>query len=165
MQVDIVEPNKIFYIIKFMTSLILFAVVLLIFFPNVVNDSAGFKILFVIVILIGMLKLITESFRVIGTFQCGADCLKFVVRGKSTQADVSRIERMTVRINSYVGKSVGLSLRAHHGSDNKVTVVVGGQEDVFLVRLDSQQELELFERQIDQWISINRNIVVIKSLL
>jgi hypothetical protein len=164
MSVKVVKVNGVFKAVKFLIYLVLLIIISLIFFPNAAYADTIFKILFVFVLILGVVRLFTTSFSVIGQFEYSHDRLKLVIGEMSKEIEINKIDRMSIRINSYIGKSVGLSLRTHHGADNKVDMIADGHAYSFLFQLQSRQDLNSLEGKTREWTSINKNIAIKKSV-
>jgi hypothetical protein len=145
MSVKVIKVNRVFKVVKFLIYLVLLIIISLIFFPNAAYADTIFKILFVFVLVLGVVRLFTTSFSVIGRFEYSHDRLKLVIGEMSKEIEINKINRMSIIINSYKGKPVGLSLRTHHGSDNKVDMIADGHAYSFLFQLQSRQDLNSFE--------------------
>lgn len=163
--VKVVKVSIFFKVIKILIYLILLVIAGLMFFPDAPYGDLIFKVLFAGIFVLGIIRFFGQSFNVIGGFEYSHDRLRLVIGKMSKEIKVKEVDEMSILINSYIGKPVGLSLRTHHGADNKIDIIADGNTYSFLFQLESHQDFNSLELIAREWASINRNVAVRKSVL
>src|SRR5690242_14177752 len=131
MIVEIVKPNRNFKAIKIFSYVVVLSVLVDFIVPNVNYPGIVYKILFVVILAVATLNFFIKSFDVVGEFECLHDSFRLVMYGIKNEFVIQSIDIMTVVILAYTGKSIPVTIRTHHGADNKLYILIGGEQYSF----------------------------------